>query len=480
MIHQSLTEIGKYRIERELGRGGMGVVYRAFDTIVERPVAIKTIGQGDAPAKLLTRLKREAKAAGQLEHPNIVSLYDAGETDGLFYMVMQLVHGETIQQRITRRWEFSLQEILVIFRQLLQALAYAHARGLVHRDIKPANIMITPEGVVKVADFGIAKFTDTCNSSAGMVVGTPSYMSPEQILGRTVDARSDIFALGCVLYELVTGKKAFAGNDTTSIIYKIVHESPPRTTIVVPDMPDCIEPLILKALAKNPDERFNSCAAFERALEACVASASKSAVPVPDPWVLRPSSQGTRTAPPTWRTIRTWNRPVVWIGALLGILSAVLLIPFLAKPTTVTRGDVQFQPQPQPSLPRPSQPLPAAAASLQVVPTAPGSLSADRAPPSVPPARRPHESAGPPPPSVSIPSPQRPGGELLKVQERATPAPTETFRSLMLRGDVSFSQNHYSEALAHYRDAERLEPDNPGLRRMLRVVNTMLERPAVP
>src|ERR1700687_330522 len=143
IVDQVPAEIGKYRIERELGRGGMGVVYQAFDRVVERPVAIKTIVYADVPsAELLDRLKREAKAVGQLEHPNIVSLYDAGETEGLFYLVMQLVHGETLHQRITRRSDFSLQEIREIFRQLLDALGYSHSRGVVHRDIKPANIMI--------------------------------------------------------------------------------------------------------------------------------------------------------------------------------------------------------------------------------------------------------------------------------------------------------------------------------------------------
>ena len=223
---QTLTQIGKYQIERELGRGAMGVVYKAFDPIVERKVAIKTIRLDvEDAADLLNRLKREAKSVGQLEHPNIVTLYDAGESSGLFYLAMQFIEGETLQDRLERQRWFTLKEILELFAQICSGLDYAHSRGVIHRDIKPANIMISTNGVVKLTDFGIAKLAGGGTTTRGLIVGTPSYMSPEQAVGKPLDGRSDIFSLGSILYELLTGEKAFPGQNVTTVMYKIVHES---------------------------------------------------------------------------------------------------------------------------------------------------------------------------------------------------------------------------------------------------------------
>lgn len=263
----TLTQIGRYRIERELGRGGMGVVYKAFDPVVERTLAIKTIRlEAEGTEDLVLRLKREAKSVGQLEHPNIVTLYDAGESAGLFYMAMQFIQGETLQDRIDHQRWFNIREILELFRQICAGLDYAHQRGVIHRDIKPANIMITTEGVVKLADFGIAKLAGG-STSTGIILGTPSYMSPEQALGKPVDGRSDIFSLGSVLYEMVTGEKAFPGQNTTTVMYKIVHEPPTPITALQPGLDPAIEAIVLRALAKNPDQRFQACTELSTALE---------------------------------------------------------------------------------------------------------------------------------------------------------------------------------------------------------------------
>ena len=263
----TLTQIGRYRIERELGRGGMGVVYKAFDPVVERTVAIKTIRlEAEGAEDLLFRLKREAKSVGQLEHPNIVTLYDAGEAGGLFYLAMQFVQGETLQDRIDHQRWFNIREILELFRQICAGLDYAHQRGVIHRDIKPANIMITTEGVVKLADFGIAKLAGG-NTSTGIILGTPSYMSPEQALGKPIDGRSDIFSLGSVLYEMVTGEKAFPGQSTTTVMYKIVHEPPTPITALQPGLDPALEAIVLKALAKSPDQRFQACTELSTVLE---------------------------------------------------------------------------------------------------------------------------------------------------------------------------------------------------------------------
>ena len=265
---QTLTHIGKYRIERELGRGAMGVVYQAFDPIVERAVAIKTIRLDiENGAELLVRLRREAKSVGQLEHPNIVTLYEAGESEGLFYLTMQFIQGETLQNRLDRQRWFALREVLEIFAQICSGLDYAHQHGVIHRDIKPANIMITNDAVVKLTDFGISKVAGTGTTSTGLVVGTPSYMSPEQALGKTLDGRSDIFSLGSILYEMMTGEKAFPGQNVTTVMYKIVHEPPMPLAVLQPGLDPAVEGIVLKALAKHPDQRFQTCREFAAALE---------------------------------------------------------------------------------------------------------------------------------------------------------------------------------------------------------------------
>jgi serine/threonine-protein kinase len=281
-----LTQIGKYRIERELGRGAMGVVYKAFDPVVERAVAIKTIRLDVENAEdLVTRLRREAKSVGQLEHPNIVTLYDAGESSGLFYLAMQFIQGETLQDAMTRQGWFPLREVLEIFRQICAGLDYAHQHGVIHRDIKPANIMVTREGAVKLTDFGIAKVAGTGTTSTGLVVGTPSYMSPEQALGRPLDGRSDIFSLGSILYEMMTGEKAFAGQNVTTVIYKIVHEPPTPLVVLQPGLDPSVEAIVLKALAKGPDQRYQNCgelaAELERYIERAATAIPKTSVVTP-------------------------------------------------------------------------------------------------------------------------------------------------------------------------------------------------------
>ncbi len=278
-MSSTLSQIGKYRIERELGRGAMGVVYKAFDPVVERSVAIKTIRLDveNAP-DLVTRLRREAKSVGQLEHPNIVTLYDAGESSGLFYLAMQFIQGETLQDRMTRQGWFPLREVLEIFSQICAGLDYAHQHGVIHRDIKPANIMITHDGVVKLTDFGIAKIAGTGTTSTGLVVGTPSYMSPEQALGRPLDGRSDIFSLGSILYEMMTGEKAFAGQNVTTVMYKIVHEPPMPLAVLQPGLDPAVEAIVLRALAKNPEQRYQACRDLAAELELYITRAA-SAIP---------------------------------------------------------------------------------------------------------------------------------------------------------------------------------------------------------
>ena len=253
-----LTKVGRYQIQEELGRGAMGVVYRGFDPTIGRQVAIKTISLETSDPELLMRFRREAQAAGILSHPNIVTIYDAGEDQGLFYIAMELVEGETLQ-RVIGRSPVPVERAIPIVEQVGAALDHAHSRQIIHRDIKPANIMITG-GHVKVMDFGVAKITNMGMTRSGQALGTPSYMSPELVKGASLDGRSDIFSLGVVLYEMFAWTKPFAGENITTVIYQIVGEQPQAPTELNPSLHPGLDRVVLKALAKDPAERYQNCA----------------------------------------------------------------------------------------------------------------------------------------------------------------------------------------------------------------------------
>ena len=261
----AIAKAGRYEIVGELGRGAMGVVYKATDPVIGRPVAVKTIklseqGTGLTRAELIARFQTEARAAGLLTHHNIVVVYDAGEEDGLFYITMELVEGKSVQALLDAGHAFPLPRILRIMEQACNALQFAHENNVVHRDIKPANIMLTGDDTVKVTDFGTAKILQfgTVQQTAH-VMGTPSYMSPEQVKGRAVDGRSDIFSLGVMLYEMITGEKPFPGESITTVIYKIVNEEPVPPRTIDPTIHPGISAAVMRALAKEPEERYQTC-----------------------------------------------------------------------------------------------------------------------------------------------------------------------------------------------------------------------------
>ena len=264
------TKIGKYDIQSVLGKGAMGVVYKAFDPGIERVVAIKTVRKDlvdpDLVEQSMARFKNEAVAAGRLLHPNIVSVYEYGEDDANAFIVMEFVEGTGLRDFLNRGANFDLGQVTAMMTQLLQALDFAHERGVVHRDIKPANLILTKDGALKVADFGIARIDTSNLTTMGMVMGTPSYMSPEQCQGQPVDRRSDLFSAAVVLYELLTGEKPFAGALET-IGYKICHENPrPPSTIARLSLSPTIDAVVATALEKNPEARFQNARAFNRAL----------------------------------------------------------------------------------------------------------------------------------------------------------------------------------------------------------------------
>src|SRR5882724_8234792 len=261
----TLTKAGRYEIQGELGRGAMGVVYKAVDPVIGRTVAVKTLrlseeGTGLSRPELLNRFQTEARAAGLLAHPNIVVVFDAGEEDGLYYITMELVEGKSLQALLDAGQAFPLARVLRIMEQTCSALQFAHERSIVHRDIKPANLMLTADDTVKVTDFGTAKILQfgTVQQTAH-VMGTPSYMSPEQVKGRVVDGRSDIFSLGVLLYEMITGEKPFPGQNITTVIYKIVNEDPVPPRTIDSSIHPGISAVILKALTKDPEYRYQSC-----------------------------------------------------------------------------------------------------------------------------------------------------------------------------------------------------------------------------
>src|SRR4030088_1055398 len=261
----TVTKAGRYEIVGELGRGAMGVVYKAVDPVIGRSVAVKAIklsaeGTGLTRPELLARFQTEARAAGLLTHPNIVVVFDAGEEDGLYYITMELVEGKSLQALLDDGHAFPLPRGLRIMDQTCSALQFAHERNVIHRDIKPANLMLTADDTVKVTDFGTAKILQfgTVQQTAH-VMGTPSYMSPEQVKGRAVDGRSDIFSLGVMLYEMVTGEKPFPGQSLTTVIYKIVNEEPVPPRQINPSIHRGISAIVMKALVKEPDQRYQNC-----------------------------------------------------------------------------------------------------------------------------------------------------------------------------------------------------------------------------
>jgi serine/threonine-protein kinase len=276
-----IAQLGKYRIDGVLGKGAMGVVYKAFDPHIERTVALKTIRKElfseDQQAELIGRFKNEAQAAGRLNHPNIVTVYDYGEDQESAYIAMEFVDGTPLGALMVPGQPSAPSRVAAWMGDLLLALDYAHSRGVVHRDIKPANLLITTGAQVKVSDFGIARIESSTLTQAGSMVGTPSYMSPEQLCGDAIDGRSDVFSAGVLLYQLLTGVRPFAGSATV-VMQQILNEEPAPPSQLVPALGRAYDAVIARALAKQVADRYPGARAFLDAL----AAAMRGAAPDPD------------------------------------------------------------------------------------------------------------------------------------------------------------------------------------------------------
>src|SRR5262245_4142473 len=289
------SKLGRYAIQSELGRGAMGVVYKATDTALERPVAVKTVNmtlERDGAEKYEARFYQEARAAGSLNHPNIVTVYDVGKEGNVAYMAMEFIEGQELRSLLADGRALPVSQAVSIAAQVAEGLAYAHQHGVVHRDIKPANIMVLADGPVKITDFGIARMrasTDELTQS-GMMLGSPKYMSPEQVIGKRADHRSDLFSLGVILYETLTGSAPFSGENVTALMYQIVNFAPPAPSAVNPAVPELLNFIVAKMLAKPLEERYQSAQELANDLRNCERQiASPAAITQP----LRPLLQGT-------------------------------------------------------------------------------------------------------------------------------------------------------------------------------------------
>lgn len=279
-----ISQLGRYEILGELGQGAMGVVYKAKDPLIDRVVAIKTINLGlalEEKEEYEGRFYQEAKAAGRLNHPNIVTIYDVGKSGDVAYIAMEFLQGRELRDIMNDDGRLPVDQVLDIVAQVALGLAYAHEHEIVHRDVKPSNIMVVRDGHVKITDFGIARMASSAvRTQTGMVLGSPKYMSPEQVMGKNIDQRSDIFSLGVMLYEMLTGQAPFNGENVNAIMYQTLNAAPPLPNSLNPAVPEMLNFIVAKALAKSVDDRYQNAKDFATDLRACRDTLPRSGQPL--------------------------------------------------------------------------------------------------------------------------------------------------------------------------------------------------------
>jgi serine/threonine protein kinase len=470
---ETIESLGKYEIKRTLGRGAMGIVYEGWDPIIARRVAIKTVKlpeNADDPEteEALARFRREAQAAGRLTHPNIVGVFDYGETDDLAYIVMEFVDGPPLKTLLDKEERFALSDALRVMEDLLAGLQFSHERGVVHRDIKPANVMLTSGGQVKIADFGIARIESSSMTQAGTLLGTPAYMSPEQFMGQVVDARTDIYSSGVLLYQLLTGERPFEGG-LSAIMHKALNTEPPAPSQLSVTAPPAMDAVVRKAMAKRPEDRFASASAFAEAVRTALANPvivdepesddEATMVATPPPVVPATAPQAREARPATAiPASAVMPRPAARSSAPMILIAAIVLLavvggggwwfllrsPSVEKTAEVTPAQVTPAAPPviASATPPPASQSPPAAAPGQ--PTPPSPAANQSVPPSVAanPSQPPPASSQPtvtpaeqsplpasqpvqPPPAATTESPSQPPAAM-PTQQATQPAPPAT------------------------------------------------------
>ena len=342
--------LGPYRIINQIGKGGMATVYKAYQPSVDRYVAVKVLPSQLAESKeFATRFQQEARIIAKLEHPHILPVFDYGESDGVSYFVMRYMDAGTLKEKMIEGRPLPLSDIDRLFTQLAEALSYAHSRGIIHRDLKPANVLIDSHGNVFLTDFGIAKLLESASprlTQTDAIMGTPAYISPEQAQGHPVDQRSDIYSLGIILYEMVTGSVPFTAETPLAVLFKHISDPLPPPSLVKPDIPPVIEQVLLKALAKDPRDRFATAAEFVAAWERALRD--KEAVQRPHEVLTVPPAPTTTGAQTQQKAVTTKTAskaglPTLWIAgcligacALFGLAGVALMASNLRGSSTST------------------------------------------------------------------------------------------------------------------------------------------------
>src|SRR5881275_1362317 len=336
---EQYRRVGKFELHEPIGEGAMGEVWRAYDSVIRRYVALKLLSRAGRSADARDRFMREARAAGALQHPNIVTIYDLGEADGQLFIAMELVDGRDLSTLIALREPLPLERKLDLVIEVLQGLSYAHERGVIHRDIKPSNVRIASDGSIKIMDFGIARLQSADVTGSGAIVGTPTYMAPEQITNGAITPATDVFAVGCLLYVLLTYRKPFEGETVHGVLYQVLTTDPKPLRATAPSIPAALERVVSKALIKVPEERYETARQMQSALFAIRAALSG-------------ASDTTQRLSLRWSPIPSavlrlvTHAPVKWRAAVLTTLmvTALVLLYVSRSPSPVAApiGDAQF------------------------------------------------------------------------------------------------------------------------------------------
>jgi eukaryotic-like serine/threonine-protein kinase len=355
----------RYQLDRSLGNGGMGEVFEATDLTLHRNVAVKLLSPSlvqDEPAR--ARFLREARALAQVNSPHVVAVYDAGEDDERPYLVMELVEGTTLEHELERAGRLEPPRAVAIATDIASGLASAHEQGIVHRDVKPSNVFLTPLDAAKIGDFGIARLErpDATLTLTGQTFGSPPYVAPEQATGGKVDARADLYSLGCVLFQMLVGRRPFSGDDAVSLVYQHVHTTPPRVDSLHPEVPVALGDLVAGLMAKDPDDRPDSAEEVRRALESVptepVGTATGTATkPVTATAVLPRRAQADRRRKPWWPLVAG----IAGVVVLLALTTAAILArgdPTAAPSSPARRSSTSPSSPPTSAPPSPSAPLP--------------------------------------------------------------------------------------------------------------------------